>query len=767
MRRNFIALRVHLLRLVIRVFGKTRINPGSFLAGGVRPLQYSLDGFDGLRLYGWVRCDLEPKARIDVEIYVNQDFYGQFPACRFRADIAAAHGTDGYHGFDIPIHGSASDIRSVHAVIPGYFLKDIGGVEGTWAGGGEEGQGGFKSPLVADSSEPLLRPTEHLTAESQLPDKLVLTRRSISAYVDHVRFVYRKERDFPVHVSDNAYRDYLRWYLDSEIRTGKPPYLGPRELSYLNAESDIAALPGLPLSNATKLFLAEYKSAFPDERDPIRQAENLLYWWCVLKLGELNVCGLIPESYIAFLSEKPGANRDETRFLNAFARHNFRDFPIEMHRPGERRLLMDRLLQVAGKVPQLRPLLPQDVLIPPSHATPQDLAKHNDSPAKPLTPSSGTTPSVRLFGPLKKLSGLGEASRLSHALLSKNGLLCETQDVSGAFPSRDLDISLPSDAAAIATINLFHLNAEMIPDAARRFPEQMASAYNIAYCFWELDKPATAHLLGYELLDEVWVSSDFGKDALAGHIQARVTKVGLPCRKVFPSREAGRSILAALGVSDQTFRFICSFDALSYVQRKNPIGTIRAFQDAFASGEDVALIVKTHSRHRAHDAFQDRLWEGIVEACESDERIYLVDKDLEQDALDSLTANCDCLVSLHRAEAWGFGMIDAMSLGVPVIATAYSGNLEFCNPETAMLVDYDLVPVMDSDYAFAIPGARWAEPKQESAVRALRSVFGEEAARRRLQSQAKSFVETHFSFEAIGEKYRRRLREIHEAKGCS
>ena len=139
MRRNFIALRVYLLRLVIRVFGKTRINPGSFLAGGVRPLQYSLDGFDGLRLYGWVRCDLEPKARIDVEIYVNQDFYGQFPACHFRADIAAAHGTDGYHGFDIPIHGSASEIRSVHAVIPGYFPKDIGGLEGTWAGGGEFG----------------------------------------------------------------------------------------------------------------------------------------------------------------------------------------------------------------------------------------------------------------------------------------------------------------------------------------------------------------------------------------------------------------------------------------------------------------------------------------------------------------------------------------------------------------------------------------------------------------------------------------------------
>src|SRR5438270_13986350 len=102
-------------------------------------------------------------------------------------------------------------------------------------------------------------------------------------------------------------------------------------------------------------------------------------------------------------------------------------------------------------------------------------------------------------------------------------------------------------------------------------------------------------------------------------------------------------------------------------------------------------------------------------------------------------------------------MIDAMSLGVPVIATAYSGNLEFCKPETAMLVDYDLIPVMDHDYAFAIPGARWAEPKHDCAVKALRSMFHDESARRDLGSQAKSFVETNFSFEAIAQKYSRRL----------
>ena len=52
----------------------------------------------------------------------------------------------------------------------------------------------------------------------------------------------------------------------------------------------------------------------------------------------------------------------------------------------------------------------------------------------------------------------------------------------------------------------------------------------------------------------------------------------------------------------------------------------------------------------------------------------LYDETLSYDRLLQLKHGCDCYVSLHRAEGWGFGMIEAMNLKVPVICTAYSDS---------------------------------------------------------------------------------------------
>jgi SAM-dependent methyltransferase len=90
---------------------------------------------------------------------------------------------------------------------------------------------------------------------------------------------------------------------------------------------------------------------------------------------------------------------------------------------------------------------------------------------------------------------------------------------------------------------------------------------------------------------------------------------------------------------------------------------------------------------------------------------------------------CDCYVSLHRSEGFGLTMAEAMALGKPVIATAYSGNLDFMDDQTAYLVPWteSLVPESCAPYR---PGARWAEPDVDAAARLMREVVDhpEEAA---------------------------------------
>ena len=73
---------------------------------------------------------------------------------------------------------------------------------------------------------------------------------------------------------------------------------------------------------------------------------------------------------------------------------------------------------------------------------------------------------------------------------------------------------------------------------------------------------------------------------------------------------------------------------------------------------------------------------------------------------------CDAYVSPHRAEGFGRTLTEAMLLGKPVVATNYSGNAFYMNPEVTFPVDYELIPVKRGDYHFVEDedGAAWANP---------------------------------------------------------
>ena len=66
-------------------------------------------------------------------------------------------------------------------------------------------------------------------------------------------------------------------------------------------------------------------------------------------------------------------------------------------------------------------------------------------------------------------------------------------------------------------------------------------------------------------------------------------------------------------------------------------------------------------------------------------------------------------------------MAEAMALGKPVIATGYSGNLDFMDEETAHLVPADLVAVPPGNDPYPA-GSRWADPDLDEAARIMRQV---------------------------------------------
>ncbi|RLA70448.1 MAG: hypothetical protein DRG30_09225, partial [Epsilonproteobacteria bacterium] len=374
---------------------------------------------------------------------------------------------------------------------------------------------------------------------------------------------------------------------------------------------------------------------------------------------------------------------------------------------------------------------------------------------------------IQVIGPFEKASGLGQATRLSADIFEKAGYGVHRVNFDKDNPapegySRVNDVSqLPKKAK----INIIHLNAEALPDAIAYMPDVFTDAYNIGYFYWELSTPAKCHSLGIDIVDEIWVSTDYGIRQYQPVADKPVTNVHMAYgEEEQESNEESRVFLMdSYGFADDDFIFLTTFDSFSFIQRKNPIGVLRAFQAAFPVEESVKLIVKTHNRYRVQDPIQLKIWEAIDAIIDMDDRIVLVNETFSYEDLLKFKKGADCYISLHRSEGWGFGMIEAMNLGLPIIATAYSGNMEFCNQENSWLVEYDEVYLSEDDYIFVIPGQKWAEPRIESAVEAMREAYQDDILRDNKVKNAKAYIEKNFSVDAVADRYRKRIDEIMES----
>ena len=166
--------------------------------------------------------------------------------------------------------------------------------------------------------------------------------------------------------------------------------------------------------------------------------------------------------------------------------------------------------------------------------------------------------------------------------------------------------------------------------------------------------------------------------------------------------------------------FLVTFDHLSITDRKNPIGAIRAFERAFPSRTDdgPVLFVKTlnaEQRWSEHEELQ------LAAARRPD--VVVVDRHLsrgDQMRLIELSRLPRVAASLRRPRAPPHGGDVARS---PVIATRYSGNLDFMDDANSVLVDADSVPVVDRQGYYPAT-AVWADPDLDQAAAAMRRMVG-------------------------------------------
>jgi len=388
-----------------------------------------------------------------------------------------------------------------------------------------------------------------------------------------------------------------------------------------------------------------------------------------------------------------------------------------------------------------------------------DMSMLNQQATLTSTQGSHEEPGVNLIGYIRAEMGVGEAARGLARAMEATGIPFVAIDYEYGNPARKGDSTWSHRIVErpVHGINILNVNAALTPEACGRLGSELFEGrYTIGYWVWELPEFPDRWLPSFDHVDEVWVPSEFVREAVARKSTVPVIRIPHTIEKG-PGPYLERPYF---DLPEKCVLFLSMYDTYSVIERKNPEGTIAAFREAFsAKDQNVGLIVKINN-------FDEREGEKLRTLIGDHKNIYVIERTLTRYEADSLLACCDCFVSLHRSEGFGLPMAEAMALGKPVIATYWSGNVDFMDEDCAACVEFQ-IRELGQNYGPYDAHQHWAEPSVESAARWMCKISGEPAFAWRLGLAGKQKIREYFSDEAVGKLIHARLTEIASARHSS
>lgn len=341
---------------------------------------------------------------------------------------------------------------------------------------------------------------------------------------------------------------------------------------------------------------------------------------------------------------------------------------------------------------------------------------------------------IGVAGWFRSASGLGEGARLGYRALEGAGLEPSSCDLSSAFAQDDL--RMPIDMRPLVPGSggslVIHLNAPSLPYAMCALGRSRIQGRRIiGYWAWELPRITEDWRHGFRFVHEIWVPSEFTRAAIAAatDLPVHVLPHPLPEQSPAPARRAD------FGLPEDALLVLNAFHLGSNFTRKNPIAAINAFRRAFGDRSDRVLVIKLNDPGSMPWARRE-----LDSAIAGAPNIRIVDRTLTPEEMTALMALSDIVISTHRSEGFGLICAEGMALGKPVIATGWSGNLDFMSEANSVLLPYKLIPVEDRDNVFSLRGQFWADPDVDAAATWLTRLADDADLRQRLGAQARQDI---------------------------
>lgn len=274
--------------------------------------------------------------------------------------------------------------------------------------------------------------------------------------------------------------------------------------------------------------------------------------------------------------------------------------------------------------------------------------------------------------------------------------------------------------------------------------------YKIGYTMLETDKIPDEWVKQCNLMNEVWVPSNFNKETF---IKSGVDKpifvmpLGVDINYFNPYIK-GYSI-------NEVFTFLSIFE---WGERKAPDILLKAFNDEFSIKEDAILILKIFNNDPTVDVYKQI---KDLNLNRNGGRIILsINEIVPSYQIGSLYRSCNCFVLPTRGEGWGMPILEAMACGIPVIATNWSAQTEFMTTKNSFPLEIDGLILAKAKCPY-YNGFKWAQPSYEHLRYLLRYVYENREEAKKIGEMAAKDVVYKWTWDNTVKKIIKRISAIY------
>lgn len=339
-------------------------------------------------------------------------------------------------------------------------------------------------------------------------------------------------------------------------------------------------------------------------------------------------------------------------------------------------------------------------------------------------------------GPLRDATGYGRASREYVAELDKQSVDVKVETWSWGFPLKEIEKD-KKDRLGELIAKPYAINKPKVlvyhspPWNINPQEERKKFDRIVLNTVWETLKLPNEWVPTINKFDAVFVPSGYSVKAMIDSgvkVPIFLVPHGVNTNQFKPENKK-----LLLKQVEEKFVFVSVFE---FQHRKNPEALLKSYWEEFTCKDNVALVIKTYWGRRSKKVITDKIYEYKKKLGMGNKTapIFIITKFLGDENLKGIYRLGDAFVLPTRGEGVGLPFMEALSSGIPVIATGWGGQMDFLTEENSFLVDYRLNNPeisMNSESAispgwrqlFAEEGQLWAEADIADLKKKMRTAY--------------------------------------------